>query len=474
MTEFKRASQAVDEVESLVQALLDSGSSPNVQRLSVLVGETCLVIERLSRKALETDPLKQTYGPQMCDKVRALAQRWASVEPLAKDVLGQHGASVTAPGPGPLLAAAPPPRVAVVVRQSVTVPSAPAQASTNVQTGEDRRQLALRAAEARLREAAVPEAGSSSRPPSSGTCSESKPRPMDVDSSPAVSAVARPAPVPVVARMDALVHLVHSVFVSHGYQRADSETPNTECPFRVLYTKEGTAAIIAAYVPVQRHLVVYASMEENSKDISRVTVQIGMPAATVQAKVDYLLVYPLICRQCVPSLPSVPPEVCFNLLSMLALPQLAAVGYTSKTLSFAVFHDDLLWWQVLLCLPTSPQLRAVIASLQGVQTRGEVLQKGSFRLAVREEVSRARAEAEERRRRREEQERLARNMRDPLMIGQPRRPQPFPGLGPGFGGIIGGPSDLFPGGGFGQPFGGPGRRPFGGGFGGGGFGGGLM
>ncbi|CAE7264556.1 DEGP10 [Symbiodinium natans] len=71
MTEFKRTAQAVDET----------------------LGPT---MEKLSRKAAETDPARQTYGPQMREKIIALADRWTSVGGLARDVLAAKGGSVVA------------------------------------------------------------------------------------------------------------------------------------------------------------------------------------------------------------------------------------------------------------------------------------------------------------------------------------------------------------------------------------------
>ncbi|CAJ1361363.1 unnamed protein product, partial [Effrenium voratum] len=96
MTEFKRTTQAVDEIETLVQTLLD-GSSADLQHLGSLIGSTGATVEKLSRKATETDPARQTYGPQMREKIRSLDERWATVGSLARDVLAQKGGHVVEP-----------------------------------------------------------------------------------------------------------------------------------------------------------------------------------------------------------------------------------------------------------------------------------------------------------------------------------------------------------------------------------------
>eukprot|EP00933_Yihiella_yeosuensis_P015009 TRINITY_DN13213_c0_g2_i1.p1 TRINITY_DN13213_c0_g2~~TRINITY_DN13213_c0_g2_i1.p1 ORF type:complete len:488 (+),score=118.46 TRINITY_DN13213_c0_g2_i1:79-1542(+) len=483
MTEFKRTTQAVDEIESLVQQLLDNSAGADaVQRLGQLIGNTVPVIEKLSKKAAETDPLKQTYGPQMREKVQTLASKWSSVEGLARDVLAQKGGSVAepsqssaAPPPPPRPATTAvlwePPRAAQQAQTAAAASSAQNLAYSNSSTAgastggtsaaasspADRRELAAKAAEARL-------GGSKPSNPAAATGSAVKPNPE-----------AAPRPVPVVARMDALMHLVHCVFLGHGYTKVEDGTGLADSmnsgPIRVRYTHEDRAPVMATYVPVQRHLMTYASHEDIEDCPTRASVMLGMPAASVQAKIDYLLVYPLIYRQCAPSLSAIPPEVLFGLLGNFAIPSLAAVGYTSRAISTAVFDDDLLWWRVCLSLPQSHPLASAVEAAKSLQSDGEV-PKGSFKKIVRDEVHRARREAEEERRRREEAERVRRSLQDPLLVQPPRRPQrPFPG---GFG-TFGGDRDLLPGGGFmpGNPFGGN-RDPFGGrgGFGGGGFGGG--
>mmetsp|Transcript_2992 Transcript_2992/g.7104 ORF Transcript_2992/g.7104 Transcript_2992/m.7104 type:complete len:544 (-) Transcript_2992:149-1780(-) len=499
MTEFKRTLQAVEDIERLVQTVLDGGSAEDVQRLSQLVGETGPVVEKLRAKASEADPNKRTYGPQMCEKVLSLAGRWDSIQSLARDVLQQRGTTVAAPPPAALPPPPPaPPSLGSTVWRppaSEAVPREPAPrlppaSAASQADGLSRRELAARAAEARFGR------GSDSRAQGSSAAPSSSPGPMEVDAGAArerstpsgaigASTVAPAQTIPVVARMEALMHLVHCVFLGHGFSRAEGEGssgeawkgPGTAC---VRYVHKDRPTITTTYVPVQRHLIVYACSEGVQDNPSRATVQLGMAAQSVQAKVDYLLVYPLIYRQCVPTLPTLPPEVCFSVLASVSLPALAALGATSRSLKAAAFEDDTLWWQVLLALPRSDRLRAALDATLGERPRGEALPAAASRRLVREEVERLRADTEERRRREEEAERLRRELRDPLQMGPPRRPRPFPG---GFGGnMIGGPDDIMPGGGIFPPgpFGGGGggmggRRPFGGGgggFGGGGFGGG--
>jgi len=272
--------------------------------------------------------------------------------------------------------------------------------------------------------------------------------------------------------MDALLHLVHCVFLGHGFQRQDGSgngvQPSVENGgmFRVSYVHESHKPVTATYVPVQNHLVVYAAPQGAEGAPMRVSVQIGMPAQSVQAKVDYLLLYPLTSCQCLPSLATLPTEVCFSFLTNLALPAMKAVGCASRGLKSAVFEDDILWWRVLLALPQSSQLLEAQARVRELEQRGQALPAGLCMQLVRDEVARVRREVEEQKQRREAErrmrERMRDQMRDPLMVQPPRQPPRNP-----FGGnIIGGDRDLMPGGGF-LP-GGP-RRPFGGG--GGGFGG---
>lgn len=452
MTEFKRTVQAVDEIEVLVQAVLDRGDATDVQRLRQLAEEVGPAAERLRRKAQETDPLKQTYGPQMREKVLALAERWISMEGLVGDVLRERAGAGTVPT-APRTVSAP---------AAVQLP-APAQPS------------AARAAAVRAPEpAAGRPAGSASELPawraeSSSAAAFAGAGGQSTSASSTAIPTPLAAPLPVVGRMDALLHLVHCVFVSHGFTRADeggSGVDGSQGPIRVRYTHQSRPSVTATYVPVQRHLIVYAVAEDNQQAPSKVNVQVGMAVQSVQAKVDYLLLYPLVYHQCVPALGSLPPEVCFGLMTALSLPALAAVGAASRALRATVFEDDVLWWRVLMALPPSDRLQASLNRVLEAQQR-EALPAGTCRRLVREEVERARVEAAERRRRREELERHLRDSRNPLLVQPPRRPQRFPGL-PGF--AIGGPDDLMPGGGFGMPSrGGPfgGRDPYGGGFGGG-------
>jgi len=279
--------------------------------------------------------------------------------------------------------------------------------------------------------------------------------------------------------MDALLHLVHCVFLGHGFTRSSGAEQGTEAdaaalaghgPFHIRYEHQSHRPILAMYVPVQSHLVVYASQEgaEGALAPGRASVQLGMAVESVQAKVDYLLLYPLVYRQCMPTMTSLPPEVCFGVLADLALPAMAAVGRTSRALSSAVFEDDTLWWRVLMALPPSSYLSVAVKEAMAARDQGEALPAGTSRKLVREEVARARREAEDRRLRREAETRMRDSLRDPR-FQPPRRPQ-FPGGLDGL--MIGGDRDLMPGGGFlpPGPFGpGGGRRPpFGGG---GGFGG---
>lgn len=427
MTEFKRTLQAVDDIETIVQHLLDNTAAEDaVERLGQLLGNAIPSIQKMSRKAAEADPLKQTYGPQMREKVLALIARWSSLEGLAQDVLAQKGGSIAAPsdtGAPP----APPPRAAQVLWQ-------PPQASQTP--------VLPRPAPVVESQATSPAASTS----------------LPLTQAP-------PAVIPVVARMDSLMNLVHCVFLGHGFARDDASTDalsSSPGPFRIRYVHKTHPAVLATYVPVQRHLITYCSQEGFDDAYVRATVTLGMAAASVQAKVDYLILYPLVYRLRAPALPSIPPEVLFGLLTNFSIPVLAKVGFASKGFAAAVFDDDILWWRVALALPSSTQLSTAVDRANTSRQKGEELPKGCYRKIVREEVQRVRAEAEERRRRLDEAEALRRSLRDPLLVQPPRRPQPFPGFGPGM--VIGGPHDLFPGG-FRDPFrlGPGGRNPFGGG-----------
>mmetsp|Transcript_8763 Transcript_8763/g.27283 ORF Transcript_8763/g.27283 Transcript_8763/m.27283 type:complete len:486 (+) Transcript_8763:124-1581(+) len=483
MSELKRTTQAVDEIEQLVQRVLDAGSDADLQQLSQLVGNTAPTVQKLRQKAAETDPTKQTYGAQTCEKVCALASRWDTVEGLVRDVLQQRGARVAAPAPP---AQTSPPAPAPVFSQPSVPPRAtpsasqqaapiepaarpPASSAAPRPDGPSRRELAARAAEARLQGGAAP-----AKAPASAAAASS---------APAAAAAAAPqaVPVPRVARMDALLHLVHCVFLGHGFVRDEGSEEGRGGaailqgigPFRVRYEHKTHRPITATYVPVQSHLVVYADQEgiECVHAPGRAAVQLGMPVESVQAKIDYLLLYPLVYRQCLPAMTSLPPEVCFSVLANLAIPALAAVGRASRGLSSTVFEDDVLWWRVLTALPPSIQLHGKIEEAMNARDRGEAVAPGTYRRLVREEVMRAREEAEQQRQRREAEARMRERLRDPLLVQPPRQPR-FPG-GPG-GFMIGGPYDLAPGGGFlPGPFGpGGGRRPpLGGGGGGFGFGG---
>eukprot|EP00930_Biecheleria_cincta_P005684 TRINITY_DN106612_c0_g1_i1.p1 TRINITY_DN106612_c0_g1~~TRINITY_DN106612_c0_g1_i1.p1 ORF type:complete len:497 (-),score=75.48 TRINITY_DN106612_c0_g1_i1:84-1574(-) len=492
MTEFKRTTQAVEEVELLVQSLLDAGSSSaDLQRLGKLVGETTPVVEKLSRKAAETDPNKQTYGPAMRDKVKALAEKWATVGSLARDVLHQRGGAVIEPaeslsgGPPP---PAPAPSTGSVLWQppraassSANAASASSAASGETTSGsmplsggttggstpannEERRRRAAAAAEARLSGTG----SGQSQPAASSQVGSSNAAHSATAASSSSSSGANPQPMPIVARMDALLHLVHCVFLGHGFSSTQAGSETGAGPFRLRYTHESRPAICVTYVPVQRHLMAYASLEDAPEAPAKAGVQVGMPAAAVQAKIDYLLLYPILYRRCLPALPDIPPETLFLLLCNFAIPSLAKAGTTCRALSAGIFDNDLLWYRVVLALPPSPQLAAALESAQEAEKRGEVLPRGAYRRMARDEVRSARERAEEMRRRHEAEQAMQRRLRDPLMVQPPRRPQ-FPS-GPGFPGMIGGPHDIMPGGGFGplgggrmDPFGNGRRGPFGGG-----------
>lgn len=264
---------------------------------------------------------------------------------------------------------------------------------------------------------------------------------------------------------------VHYVFLAHGFSRDESLPaavfdPAIPAPLRVRYVHEARPALSATYVPVQRHLIVYGGIEGAEGVPTRATVQLGMALASIQVKIDYLLVYPLVFQNSPPTLLGLPGDVYFGCLEGLAIPGLAALGRVSKHFARSVYEDDVLWWRVLLNLPRSPQLQTAIDSALQGQQQDQNLAAGICRRMVKDEVSRVRQEEDVRRRAREDMER---RMRDPLMIQPPQRPGlPRPGFpGAPFG--IGGPNDLFPGGGFlppggGNPFGGRGGRdPFGGG-----------
>lgn len=524
---------AVNEIEQLIQVVTGGASASEAERLSKLVGETGPVVDKLYRKASETDPAKQTYGPKKRQEVLGLAERWAPLESLARDLLQQRGLSV---GPAPEGLAAPPPapRAVPIVRttpggappvasgpnpsaplnfvqvtpsgsssrSSVLTPSGPVTGgsvlggSSAGPSAAERREAAARAAMARSGGGiAAPATGTSSAagsagarpPPSAG---DTGPTAMDVDSPPraatsSAASAAQPQALsagPPVERMEDMLRLVHSVFLGHGLALIEEgRAPNMGAgggPYRLRYTRaatpDGAAAmtIVTTYVPVQRHLVLYAAVEGANASLPpcRCNVELGMAALSVQAKVDYLIVYPLTHSQCAPVLTALPAEVCFKLLGSLALPSLAALGRASSALSKACFEDDLLWWQIATeAMPQSEQLQLAIAMAR--DEHGQIA-TGAPRRIVKEEVQRQRLEAEERQKRELEAQRLEREMRERFMIQQqqqPRGPPRFPGGG-GMG-IFGGDRDLLPGGGFQDPFrGGRGSRgPFGGG---GGFGGG--
>lgn len=517
MTEFKRTTQAVDEIEQLAVAAAE-GKLDQLARLDQLVRDIGPVVEKLERKAAETDPTRQTYGPQMCEKVRALGQRWTFISSLAADVLGQHAQALAAATPVSAPSTAAPSAVTIrpgpaasgrlasisAMDASARPPTSTAfnggptaldsSASGSAPSPSERREMAARAAEARLQRLgdnnsasassmAVTAAASSSASSTAAVQSSGGTTTSVGEGSPAETAAAAAQRAQVV-RMDTLMHLVHCVFWGHGFlgealgqQAGDGDGGgNGECDVqnirRVRYAHKQRQAVVTTYVPVLHHLVVYAGLEGDARPPGRVALKLGMAAASVHAKTDYLLVYPLIYHQVVPSLASVPPEVLFSTLCGLAIPALAVLGCASKALAAAALEDDVLWWRVLISLPPSGQLNAAIEAAMAAQRMGQALPAGQCRRLAKAEVERAREEANARRRALEEMRRreLEEDRFDPLRVGAPRRPQrPFPGPFGG-GGVFGGDHDLMPGGGFFGGLGG-GRRPFGGGggFGGGGF-----
>lgn len=499
MTEFKRTVASVDAIEQLIQVVLDGGSADDVAQLSRLTGDTGATVQKMGRKAAESDPTKQLWGQAMREKVNQLVIRWSTVESLAVDVLQGQGATPTTTEPSTPVISAPPARLSTRTPELWQPPASCASAAaaasatrtTSVQnplpnqgrvlnpspsTTVPQRDRAALAAEARMRATA----GNSSTPSSSQAGASMSnlqdqtdaSRAMEIDSGVQGAEVAQ-KPIPIADSMGSLMRLVHLVFLRHGFanvQEENSMPPPEHVPAtcRIRYVSQDGPVIQAVYVPVQRHLVVYASLDGHDAP-TYTTMQVGMAAGSVQAKADYLLVYPLLYRQCEPSLAAIPPEVCFSLLTCMAIPTLAALGCASRTLSNSVFQDDVLWLRVLMALDADPAHDRAMQSVLDRQQRGEGA-TGEYRRLVRVLVEHARHEAEERRRREEERRRAAAAM-DPLRIGPPRHPR-FPG-GPGvnFPNMIGGDRDLMPGGGFFPgPFGGDGRgpRPFGGG--GGGFG----
>uniref|UniRef100_A0A6T1CFH5 Uncharacterized protein n=1 Tax=Alexandrium monilatum TaxID=311494 RepID=A0A6T1CFH5_9DINO len=253
---------------------------------------------------------------------------------------------------------------------------------------------------------------------------------------------ARPA-APRAVQMEGMLQFVHGVFLGHGFARSRGEGECSEGadvergpgPLSVRYEHESHRPIAATYVPLHGHLVVHASRE--GKEGVSASLQPGMPAETVQAKVEYLLLYPLLYHQCAPAMASLPPDVCFGVLAALAIPALAVVGCASRGLSSAALDDDAIWWRVLTALPPSSYLHSQVEATMAARKRGEAIQPGTYRRLVRDEVARAREEAEQQRLRQEAQTRLRGLLHDPLLVQ--------PGFLSGQGHcMIGGPYDLPP------------------------------
>lgn len=116
-------------------------------------------------------------------------------------------------------------------------------------------------------------------------------------------------PAVAVLQMEALMHLVHCVFLAQGCiaTEQDMEAQTRHAPRRITYSHSGGEVISAVYVPVQRHLMLYASFANTSDAPGRAKLQLGMTPESVQVKVEYLVVNPLLCRRCVPVLSSLPP-----------------------------------------------------------------------------------------------------------------------------------------------------------------------
>ncbi|CAJ1365888.1 unnamed protein product, partial [Effrenium voratum] len=181
--------------------------------------------------------------------------------------------------------------------------------------------------------------------------------------------------------MDALMHLVHGVFVGHGFEREENE--DRHGIYRLRYVHQQKPPIVVVYVPLQRHLVTYVSLE-GSNDPIKATVQIGMPVPAVQAKIDYLLLYPLLYRQNLPTLTSTPPEALFGSICCLSMPAMAALGATCRGMATSVLEDDLVWLRVVMTLP-SRQVQDELASLKQREENGEVVPNGAYKIMVRTE-----------------------------------------------------------------------------------------
>jgi len=482
MAEFKRTLSTVDEVERLVQSLQGSTSSEHDQakQLAALVGQTDPVVQKFRQKATETDPLKQLYGPQMRERVSELVSRWAVITETAGELLKQRGISVdaSAQGASPSNAApatsVPPSSIrwfrptpigggALAGAASASSSNIPDQdvdmasldAANSSGDAKQRREQAARADEVRQM------AG----------CAGSAQSPAEYDLDPKQS-VGLP-----VNRMEDLLELANSAFVGHGFKPSASPLAPHACvsgATRISYNRnegEGAQVVKVTFVTVQSHLVIYASSSDNGLGMEemsiRTAVQLGMAASSVQAKVDYLIVYPLVSRQFAPTLVSVPPEVCFCLLMGLALPALAALGAASHGMARAVFEDDALWTGIVLALPPNETLKGEIDRVRDRDRNAQYFPASVCRSIVQAEVRRCRTAAERDRKRQEDEYAQRASMR--RLIREVRPPRGIPGR-PGF---LGGHHDLMPGGGFMPPFGGGfgGRRPFGGP---GGFGGGMM
>jgi len=275
-----------------------------------------------------------------------------------------------------------------------------------------------------------------------------------------------------IEQMGKLLETVNSVFLRFGFKKESNNPADDDSVIRlpshgllqVRYVREGGTSIVAHYVQMQNNLVVYAAEDGLDTTPGMVSVQLGMSAKTVQAKVDSLLIYPIAYRCCVPALSNVPADLILNFLVNLAVPTISALGCASRVFSTKVFENDELWWQVLSAFPPSDRQRAVMASLADIDSPA-----GTYRRTVKNLVEQQRAEqaAVKRQKRMEEEMRSRFQPPHPHPDFMPYPPGGFPAGFPGgipggfpggmpMPGIVGGDYDLTPGVGF---MGNRGQRP---------------
>lgn len=476
MTEFKRATQGVDEIESLVQGALDGKDPSAARRIKELLESTGPLLEKLRKKANETDSTKQTYGPQMLLKVKSLVERWDTLQGLATDVAA-NAPSAPAPTSQSTATSAAQPVIGSFTNATVRRPEpTPVPSHMTIeeerrrgQALEEERRRERREAQARAAEA---RAGTSAGPASSTKTSTAPASTSTAKLQASAEAMKSSPAYQVVTQMESLIHLVHLVFMHHGYDKEGSESSaacggeaskstssnnfGSQGSYSIQYRHPNKLAPIKAlYIPVQKHLMVY--VQQGDAPPAKALVHLGMKAISVQSKVDYLLLYPLLYRHLVPELQSVPLEVTYGMCLGLTIPALGKVSCVSKGLAGAVMDDDVLWQSVFFGLGIYSRHSAIRPQSAGIE--GNVT-AGSWRKLVRKEIEAHVKEQNRRREMEEEMQRRERAMRNnPLMVQPPRRPWPHGGGFP----TMGGDRDLMPGGGFmGDPFGGR-RGPFGGG-----------